>query len=81
MLSILSYLFAGTLFGLGLILSGMVNPNKVIGFLDITRIVGQCLDQHLADGHVADEGLTLEAVLAADAWGRTRAAEIAGATA
>lgn len=52
-----------------------------IGFLDITRIVGQCLDQHLADGHVADEGLTLEAVLAADAWGRTRAAEIAGATA
>lgn|SRR5690554_6003630 len=36
MLSILSYLFAGTLFGLGLILSGMVNPNKVIGFLDIT---------------------------------------------
>lgn len=36
MLSILSYLFAGTLFGLGLILSGMVKPNKVIGFLDIT---------------------------------------------
>lgn len=55
--------------------------DEQIGFLDITRIVGQCLDQHLADGHVADEGLTLEAVLAADAWGRTRAAEIAGATA
>lgn len=52
-----------------------------IGFLDISRIVGQCVDEHLADGHVADEALTLEAVLAADAWGRTRAAEIAGAAA
>lgn len=36
MLSIASYLFAGALFGVGLILSGMVNPNKVIAFLDIT---------------------------------------------
>lgn len=27
-------LFAGTLFGLGLTVSGMVNPQKVIGFLD-----------------------------------------------
>lgn len=27
-------LFAGTLFGLGLTISGMVNPQKVIGFLD-----------------------------------------------
>lgn len=29
-------LFAGLLFGIGLILSGMANPAKVIGFLDIT---------------------------------------------
>jgi len=27
---------AGLLFGLGLVVSGMVNPGKVIGFLDIT---------------------------------------------
>jgi uncharacterized membrane protein YedE/YeeE len=29
-------LFAGALFGLGLAVSGMMNPAKVIGFLDIT---------------------------------------------
>ena len=29
-------LFAGTLFGLGLAVSGMMNPAKVIGFLDVT---------------------------------------------
>lgn len=29
-------LFAGTLFGLGLAISGMMNPAKIIGFLDIT---------------------------------------------
>jgi uncharacterized membrane protein YedE/YeeE len=29
-------LIAGLLFGIGLIVSGMVNPDKVIGFLDIT---------------------------------------------
>lgn len=28
---------SGLLFGIGLILSGMTNPNKVIHFLDITR--------------------------------------------
>lgn len=31
----LSALFAGILFGLGLVVSGMVNPTKVIGFLDL----------------------------------------------
>lgn len=35
MKSTLSALFAGLLFGAGLLLSGMVNPGKVIGFLDI----------------------------------------------
>lgn len=29
-------LLAGSLFGLGLILSGMTNPQKVLGFLDLT---------------------------------------------
>ncbi len=32
---ILVALFAGTLFGVGLAVSGMVNPAKVIGFLDV----------------------------------------------
>ena len=31
----LSSLFAGLVFGLGLIVSGMANPAKVIGFLDV----------------------------------------------
>lgn len=34
MLRMLVNLFAGTLFGLGLAISGMVDPAKVIGFLD-----------------------------------------------
>lgn len=32
----LASVFAGLLFGLGLIVSGMANPEKVLGFLDIT---------------------------------------------
>ena len=32
---ILSALFAGLVFGIGLILSGMTNPAKVLGFLDL----------------------------------------------
>lgn len=40
MMQTLAYLlsagFAGLLFGLGLLLSGMTNPQKVTGFLDIT---------------------------------------------
>jgi uncharacterized membrane protein YedE/YeeE len=35
MLRMLVTLLSGTLFGLGLAISGMVNPAKVIGFLDI----------------------------------------------
>ena len=34
MLKMLINLFAGTLFGLGLSISGLVNPAKIIGFLD-----------------------------------------------
>ena len=52
-----------------------------IGFLDIARIVGDCVEEHLAHGHVADDALTVDAVLAADAWGRARAAELAGVAA
>ncbi len=36
MLRMLVNLFAGALFGLGLAVSGMVDPAKVIGFLDVT---------------------------------------------
>lgn len=36
MKKILLALVSGTLFGLGLSLSQMINPNKVLGFLDIT---------------------------------------------
>ena len=35
MLKMLVNLFAGALFGLGLAVSGMVDPQKVIGFLDV----------------------------------------------
>lgn len=34
--NILASLLVGLLFGLGLTISGMVNPEKIIGFLDIT---------------------------------------------
>lgn len=52
-----------------------------IGFLAITEIISACLDEHLATGHVADDNLTVEAVLAADRWGRERAAELVEARA
>jgi uncharacterized membrane protein YedE/YeeE len=35
-MALISSLIAGLLFGVGLILSGMTDPAKVIGFLDIT---------------------------------------------
>lgn len=35
MLKMLVNLFAGALFGLGLAISGMMDPQKVIGFLDV----------------------------------------------
>jgi uncharacterized protein len=36
MISLIFSLFAGLLFGVGLIFSGMTNPEKIIGFLDVT---------------------------------------------
>lgn len=36
MMTIFISLFAGLLFGIGLIVSGMANPGKVLGFLDLT---------------------------------------------
>lgn len=50
-----------------------------ISFPDIVDTIAKVLDEHLADdgGHVPDERLTLDAVLAADHWARRRAAELA----
>ncbi len=47
-----------------------------IGFLDITDTVEAVVMEHLGGEHVADTDLTVEAVLAADAWARARATEI-----
>jgi uncharacterized protein len=37
-MTLLTALLAGLIFGFGLILSGMANPAKVLGFLDITGL-------------------------------------------
>ncbi len=50
-----------------------------LGFLGIVDTVDAVVNQHLASGHVADARLSLDAVLAADAWARERAAESVGA--
>ena len=58
-----------------------------LGFLGIVDTVEAVLDEHLSASpdpapgarHVADADLSVDAVLAADAWARRRAAEIAGA--
>ncbi len=49
-----------------------------IRFTDIVATIEACLDEHLAQGHVSDADMDVEAVLAADAWGRARAAELVG---
>lgn len=57
-----------------------------IGFLDITDTIARVVDEHLAlagqpGGHLSDDQMTVDGVLAVDAWARTRAAELAEATA
>ena len=49
-----------------------------IAFTEIVATIGVCLDEHLAAGHVSDADMDVDAVLAADAWGRRRAAELVG---
>jgi len=41
-------LFCGTLFGAGLAVSGMINPQKVLAFLDIAAITSNSWDPSLA---------------------------------
>ncbi|WP_420175642.1 1-deoxy-D-xylulose-5-phosphate reductoisomerase [Luteococcus sp. OSA5] len=55
-----------------------------IGFLDIVDTVTAVVDEHVAlagqdGGHLSDEQMSVEAVLAVDDWARRRAAEVSGA--
>jgi uncharacterized membrane protein YedE/YeeE len=47
-MSLILQFAAGLLFGIGLLVSGMANPNKVIGFLDLARIPAGSWDPSLA---------------------------------
>lgn len=47
-----------------------------IGFTDIADRIATCLEEHLTQGHVGDADLSVDAVLAADAAARIRAAEL-----
>lgn len=49
-----------------------------LAFTGIVATIGICLDEHLAQEHVSDADMDVDAVLAADAWGRRRAAELVG---
>lgn len=66
----LASLLAGALFGLGLIVSGMANPDKVLGFLDITAR----WDPSLALVMAGAVGVGLVAF----AWARRRSAAVLG---
>ncbi len=47
-----------------------------LDFLGIVDTVGAVLDEHLGDPDVARQDMTLDGVLGADAWARTRAAQL-----
>jgi 1-deoxy-D-xylulose-5-phosphate reductoisomerase len=47
-----------------------------LDFLGIVDTVGTVLDEHLGDPDVARQDITLEGVLGADAWARTRCAQL-----
>ncbi len=47
-----------------------------LDFLGIVDTVGAVLDEHLGDPDVARQEITLDGVLGADAWARTRAAQL-----
>lgn len=52
-----------------------------LSFTGIVDTVAAVVDQHVAEGHVRSEALTLDAVLGADAWARARASELVGGAA
>lgn len=47
-----------------------------LDFLGIVDTVGAVLDEHLGDPDVARQDMTLDGVLGADAWARTRASQL-----
>jgi 1-deoxy-D-xylulose-5-phosphate reductoisomerase len=49
-----------------------------LAFLGIADLVERVMDEHLAGAWLSDDGLTVEAVAAADHWGAQRARQIAG---
>jgi 1-deoxy-D-xylulose-5-phosphate reductoisomerase len=49
-----------------------------IPYLQIVDTVQSVVDRHLGSGHVSDERLTVEAVVAADAWGGQEARALLG---
>ena len=65
---------AGLIFGLGLIVAGMSDPGKVIGFLDIARTVEQALERMETAGELRASG-SLDQALETD----RRAREVAEA--
>lgn len=50
--------------------------DRRLGFLDIVDTVAAVVAEHLANGHITDDELDVDTVLAADAWARRRAAEV-----
>lgn len=57
---------------------------RKIGFLAIVDTIAAVVDEHIAlagqpGGHLTDEQMTVDGVLAVDAWARRRAAEVSGA--
>ena len=50
-----------------------------LSFLEIVDTVGTVIDEHLADPAVAAAVLSVDGVRSADAWARSRAAELVGA--
>lgn len=50
--------------------------DEELSFLGIVDTVTAVVDEHLAGGHVPDAELTVDAVLTADAWARTRTREL-----
>lgn len=70
MIRLLAALLAGLVFGLGLLLSGMANPAKVLAFLDVTGSWDPSLAMVMA-GAVA-------AALPAFAWARRRTQALTG---
>lgn len=67
-------LFAGLLFGAGLAVSGMFDPAKVLGFLNVGALPGGTWDPSLAFVMAGALAVTLPAFLLARRWGHPLAA-------